>query len=158
MIFRAALSHRFLLLLLSSPALPPPAVRSVYRAGLQLQYIRPAAARRPPRASGIAAMPHPPACSVRAILPVRHCPYLYSARNNSSALSASISRIKIFLPRHLFQPASDGKEPNAWRLILRPSLNSGGVCNPGVKALTMFLSFTHSPAPLPAVPAAASSA
>lgn len=51
---RMIFSHRFLLLLISSPALPPMAVRSVCRAGRQLQYIRPAADRRPPRASGVA--------------------------------------------------------------------------------------------------------
>ena len=63
------------------------------------------------------------------------------------ASSQSISLIKILLPRHLFQPPSDGKEPNAWRLILRPPLNSGGVSNPSVKALAVFLSFTHSDLP-----------
>ena len=88
-IFRAALSHRFLLLL-SSPALPPMAVRSVCRAGRQLQCIRPAAARRPPRASGVAVIPRPPACNVRSILPARHCPpaFLHSCKNHRDTLAA----------------------------------------------------------------------
>ena len=92
MIFRAALSHRFLLLLLSSPASPPMAVRSVCRTGLQLQCIRPAAARRQPRASDVAVIPHPPACAaglragknVRSILPVRH--RAHPSRHPPSAL------------------------------------------------------------------------
>lgn len=65
------------------------AVRSVCRAGLQLQCVRQAAARRPPRASGVAVIPHPPACaggicieqSDRSILPVRHRRHPFARRD-----------------------------------------------------------------------------
>ena len=61
------------------------AVRSVCRAGLQLQCIRPAAARRTPRASGVAVIPQPPACSDLSIIPLWHSYHrpFYATMKNS---------------------------------------------------------------------------